>query len=229
MNDSIEQLLKLAQGDPDPVGFILQFAADDDESSESSDTDNDAEDQTEAGSEAAESHDNENMLQSGIGMGSTGIVTYGSVNLGHVAPHRSGKGFVGTHPSGVQTTKHPTRAKAALALRELHHYIPKDKSKAAHHLIAMTAKAVDPVQFLIKLAGDAPGNGNKPYGNVTYADPKNGKYPVDTAEHAKAAWAYINKPKNASVYPLNGVSLGAVKAKIKAACSKFGIDISDNS
>ena len=27
----------------------------------------------------------------------------------------------------------------------------------------------------------------KPYGNVTYADPKHGKYPIDTEAHARAA------------------------------------------
>ena len=42
----------------------------------------------------------------------------------------------------------------------------------------------------------------KPYGNVTYADPKNGKYPIDTKAHAKAAWSYINMPKNAAKYPV---------------------------
>jgi HK97 family phage prohead protease len=68
---------------------------------------------------------------------------------------------------------------------------------------------------------------NKPYGNVAYADPKNGKYPIDTASHAKSAWSYINMPKNAAKYPLNGVSLSSVKARIKAACKKFGIDISE--
>jgi HK97 family phage prohead protease len=67
----------------------------------------------------------------------------------------------------------------------------------------------------------------KPYGNVTYADPKNGKYPIDTAAHAKAAWSYINMPKNAAKYPMNGVTLAEVKARIKAACKKFGIDISE--
>jgi len=228
MNDDTpaQKLLNLARGaDFNPLGLFLQLAADDDEASESTDTDNDAEDQ----SEASESRDNENMLQSGVGIGSTGLVNYGSVNLGHVAPHHSGKGFIGTHPSGVKTRKHPTRAKAAMALRDLHHYIPKDKSKPAHHLIAMSATAVDPVALLVELAGDAPGNGKKPYGNVTYADPKNGKYPIDTAEHAKAAWGYINHPDNASKYPLNGTSLGAVKARIKAACNKFGIETADNS
>jgi HK97 family phage prohead protease len=67
----------------------------------------------------------------------------------------------------------------------------------------------------------------KPYGSVEYADPKNGKYPIDTAAHAKAAWSYINMPKNAAKYPLNGVTLSSVKARIKAACKKFGIDVSE--
>src|SRR5260221_4628373 len=69
----------------------------------------------------------------------------------------------------------------------------------------------------------------KPYGDVTYADPKNGKYPVDTEEHARAAWSYINQEKNAAMYPLNGVTLSEVKDRIRAACKKFGIDVSDDS
>lgn len=68
----------------------------------------------------------------------------------------------------------------------------------------------------------------KPYGDVSYADPKNGKYPIDTADHAKAAWAYINMPKNAAQYPMNGVNLSDVKGRIMAACKKFGIDVSDS-
>src|SRR5260370_37190827 len=67
----------------------------------------------------------------------------------------------------------------------------------------------------------------KPYGDVTYADPKNGKYPIDTEEHARAAWSYINMPKNAAVYPLNGVTLSEVKDRIRAAGKKFGFDVSD--
>ena len=69
---------------------------------------------------------------------------------------------------------------------------------------------------------------NKPYGNVAYADPKNGKYPIDTAAHVKAAWSYINMPKNAAKYPMNGVTLSEVKGRIKAAAKKFGITISDS-
>lgn len=71
----------------------------------------------------------------------------------------------------------------------------------------------------------------KPYGDVKYADPgyqddgKN-RYPLDTAEHVKAAWSYINMPKNAEKY--SSGDLAKVKAAIKAAAPKFGIDISED-
>jgi HK97 family phage prohead protease len=68
----------------------------------------------------------------------------------------------------------------------------------------------------------------KPYGDVKYADPKNGKYPIDTKEHAQAAWSYINQAKNAAMYPMGGVTLSEVKDRIKAACRKFGIEISED-
>ena len=69
----------------------------------------------------------------------------------------------------------------------------------------------------------------KPYGDVPYADPgyqKDGKkrYPLDTKEHAKAAWGFINQAKNAAKYAAD--KLAKVKAKIMAACKKFGVMIS---
>lgn len=78
--------------------------------------------------------------------------------------------------------------------------------------------------------GDGPGpvsheGKKKPYGDVEYADPKNGKYPIDTAEHVHAALSYINMPKNAAKYPLNGVTISEVKARIHAAAKKFGIKV----
>lgn len=71
----------------------------------------------------------------------------------------------------------------------------------------------------------------KPYGDVTYADPgyqKDGKarYPIDTKAHAKAAWSYVSKADNASQYTAD--QLAKVKARIKAACKKFGVDISEH-
>lgn len=68
----------------------------------------------------------------------------------------------------------------------------------------------------------------KPYGDVEYADEglqEDGvyRYPIDTKAHAKSAWSYINKEENASKYSAD--DLAKVKAKIKAACEKFGVDI----
>lgn len=60
----------------------------------------------------------------------------------------------------------------------------------------------------------------KPYGDVTYADPgyqEDGKkrYPIDTEGHIRAAWNYINKPKNAGKYSSDEVS--KIKGRIVAA------------
>lgn len=71
----------------------------------------------------------------------------------------------------------------------------------------------------------------KPYGDVKYADPgyqKDGKkrYPIDTKDHVKAAWSYINQAKNAS--PYTAAQVKAIKGRIKAAAKKLGIDISSD-
>jgi len=71
----------------------------------------------------------------------------------------------------------------------------------------------------------------KPYGDVTYADPgyqADGKkrYPLDSAAHCRAAWSYINMPKNAAEY--TSEQLASIKSKIQAAAKKFGIDISSD-
>ena len=78
--------------------------------------------------------------------------------------------------------------------------------------------------------GNAPGDGSKPYGNVSYADPglqADGKkrYPVDTAKHVKAALAYISKKKNAGKYSTG--QLAKIKGRIRAAAQKLGIKVSE--
>jgi HK97 family phage prohead protease len=65
----------------------------------------------------------------------------------------------------------------------------------------------------------------KPYGDVPYADPKNNKYPIDK-EHVKAAWSYINMPKNQKGYTAG--ELAAIKGRIRAAMKKFGFQVSDD-
>lgn len=58
----------------------------------------------------------------------------------------------------------------------------------------------------------------KEYGDVTYADEKNKKYPVDTEEHIRAAWSYCNQAKNAAKY--SPEEIATIKHKIIAAWKK---------
>ena len=60
-----------------------------------------------------------------------------------------------------------------------------------------------------------PEEGKKRYGDVKFADAKNKKYPIDTEAHIRAAWNYINKPKNAGKY--SAADLKTIKNKIIAA------------
>jgi hypothetical protein len=66
--------------------------------------------------------------------------------------------------------------------------------------------------------GDNEGKPEGKYGDVKYADEKNKKYPIDTTEHIRAAWNYINQEKNASEY--SGSELKTVKDAIIAAWKK---------
>jgi phage head maturation protease len=63
-----------------------------------------------------------------------------------------------------------------------------------------------------------PKEGESKYGDVAFADAKNKKYPIDTEAHIRAAWNYINKPKNAGKYSAEDVK--AIKAKIVTAWKK---------
>jgi len=62
-----------------------------------------------------------------------------------------------------------------------------------------------------------------PYGDVEYADPgyqadKKKRYPIDTEEHIRAAWDYIDKADNQSAYTAD--QLAHVRSKIVAAWKK---------
>jgi hypothetical protein len=75
-------------------------------------------------------------------------------------------------------------------------------------------------------------NPQEPYGDVKYADPgyqqdKKKRYPLDSEEHCRAAWDYINMPKNASKYSPEHLKL--IKGRIKEALKKYGVTVNDNS
>lgn len=68
----------------------------------------------------------------------------------------------------------------------------------------------------------------KPYGDVDYADPgyqgdNKKRYPLDSEEHCRAAWSYINMPDNAAKY--NPEQLAHIKKKVRAALKRYGVEV----
>jgi hypothetical protein len=72
----------------------------------------------------------------------------------------------------------------------------------------------------------SPKEGKREYGDVEFADPVNNKYPIDTPEHVRAAWSYINHQDNAAKYDKDEVK--TIKERIKRAAKKHGIEISED-
>ena len=71
-----------------------------------------------------------------------------------------------------------------------------------------------------------PDSGEKQYGDVEFADPTNNKYPIDTPEHIRAAWSYINHKDNAAKY--KAAEVETIKGRIKRAAKQHGIEIEDD-
>jgi phage I-like protein len=82
------------------------------------------------------------------------------------------------------------------------------------------------IQAIEKREDVSPSEGKSKYGDVKYADEKNKKYPIDSEAHVRAAWSYINMPKNAAKYSSDDVK--TIKGRIKAAGKKYGIEFLDN-
>jgi len=68
--------------------------------------------------------------------------------------------------------------------------------------------------------------GERKYGDVQFADETNKKYPIDSAEHVRAAWSYINHKDNAAKYESSEVR--TIKSRIKRAAKKFGVEITED-
>jgi len=131
--------------------------------------------------------------------------------------------------AGGDDVKADTRAKAAKALAEWEKLKAKSGAKnvvktSAVDTVLNRAPRTDALDQVLALAAQ------KPYGNVTYADPgyrdNKKRYPIDTADHVRAAWSYINQASNQRGY--TPAQLAAIKSRIKAAAKKFNIDISDD-
>ena len=71
-----------------------------------------------------------------------------------------------------------------------------------------------------------PDEGEREHGDVLFADSVNNKYPIDTPEHVRAAWGYINHKDNAAKYDADEVAL--IKSRIKRAAKKHGVEIAED-
>ena len=70
-----------------------------------------------------------------------------------------------------------------------------------------------------------PEEGIEKYGDATFADPVNKKYPIDTPGRIKAAWAYIHQPPNAEKYTAG--ELRTIRARIRAAAKALRVVLPD--
>jgi len=72
----------------------------------------------------------------------------------------------------------------------------------------------------------SPKEGLHEYGDVQFADTTNKKYPIDSPEHVRAAWSYINHKDNAAKYDRDEVT--TIKNRIKKAAKKHGVEIDED-
>jgi hypothetical protein len=70
-----------------------------------------------------------------------------------------------------------------------------------------------------------PREGSKRYGDATFADPTNKKYPIDTPGRIKAAWAYIHQPRNAAKY--TAAEVRTIKARARRAAKTRKVTLPD--
>ncbi len=70
-----------------------------------------------------------------------------------------------------------------------------------------------------------PNEGLEKYGDATFADPVNKKYPIDTPGRVKAAWTYIHQPLNAEKYTAEEVR--TIKIRIRRAAEVRKVALPD--
>jgi hypothetical protein len=70
-----------------------------------------------------------------------------------------------------------------------------------------------------------PEDGVRKYGDVDFADAVNKRYPVDTPEQVRAAWARIHIPRNAMFYSVDELEL--IKSRIAQAAEMLGVELSE--
>ena len=119
------------------------------------------------------------------------------------------EGGMGDNVSGEVVTLADPVATQANALGELLEKWSKDPKR----LLELARQEIADIEKKKKAEED-----EGKYGDVEYADTKNKKYPIDTEEHIRAAWSYINQEKNQKDY--TAAEVEKIKDKIIAAWKK---------
>jgi hypothetical protein len=81
------------------------------------------------------------------------------------------------------------------------------------------------VRKIHRRRGADPREGVEKYGDTTFGDPVNKKYPIDTPGRIKAAWAYVHQPSNAEKY--TAAELRTIKARIRRAARARAVELPD--
>jgi hypothetical protein len=136
-----------------------------------------------------------------------------------------------SHQADVHMKQRDKHAEIAERLHGIYNPFPGDSDmlleKAGHvtlsnaHAAASRSAAKDelPKGSITKRSNVSPKAGMRAYGNVTFADPKNNKYPLDTPEHVRAAASYFGMTKNRSQYGKEDQT--KIDKRISAAERKF--------
>jgi peptidoglycan hydrolase-like protein with peptidoglycan-binding domain len=123
-------------------------------------------------------------------------------------------GFASKNDKALQDGKYGPKTTAAV--------------KRAQRKLGLKPDGVATPAFIAKLAAakHLKAAADEPYGDVQYADPgyqDDGKarYPIDSPEHCRAAWSYVNMPANQE--PYSAGQLATIMSRIKAAGKRYGI------
>lgn len=134
-----------------------------------------------------------------------------------------------TRGEGAAKIRWGTEGDGTRCIKHLRKYVRDPGGLCQEYHRRATGKSMHPHPGRLTEAGemeefaDTPA---EPYGDVKYADPGyrgRKRYPIDTTKHIRAAWAYINMPKNAAKY--SAEQLKAIKAKIKKAMTGLGAEV----
>jgi len=141
----------------------------------------------------------------------------GSARAASSKAHASGSRSDHARAAKAHTEASHAAAAAGMKSKEASH----NASASTHTRLAHSAHDRSVTKDIEKREDVNPKAGVKKYGEVKFADPKNKKYPLDTAAHVRSAASYFGMAKNRSQYSKE--EQATIQSHIDAAEKKFKI------